>query len=166
MAISFVITSACPYTFGSVYWVLSMRRIHRTPHFAHVFLLSVFSIAHSSVRLSCTDHLSVYSVFSFFQYVINWSLHSVSSEFSISCSDYYTCFCACSVMFLFQLYSILHAQYLSSTDAYMCYLFSGCRFRFLASRSCIDRYSIFSSADSRISPHSTKTIVICLFFSI
>ena len=45
-------------------------------------------------------HWPFISIFSIqFQHVINFWLHSISYKFSISCSDYYTCFCACSVMF-------------------------------------------------------------------
>ena len=60
---------------------------------------------------------------------------------------------------LFQLYSILNDQYLSSTDAYVLYIFSWCRFRFSASRSRIDRFPISSSADLVVSPHSLRTTV-------
>ena len=88
---------ACLYTLGRVYLVLSMGRIHRTPHLAHVVLLSVISSSHSSVRLSV---LTIYQYIQF-QHVINFSLHPVSSEISTSRSDYYTCFCACLVMFYF-----------------------------------------------------------------
>ena len=55
--ISLVIMPACLYTFGRVYWVLLMGRIHRTPHLAHVVLLSIISSSHSSVRLYCVDHI-------------------------------------------------------------------------------------------------------------
>ena len=50
-----------PYTFRMVYWVLSMGRLHRTPHLAHVDSLSIISSSHSSFKLYCIDHLSVYS---------------------------------------------------------------------------------------------------------
>ena len=36
-----------------------------------------------------------------FQHVISWSFHLHSSEISTSRLYYYTCFCACSVMFYF-----------------------------------------------------------------
>ncbi|KAH0709456.1 hypothetical protein KY284_010883 [Solanum tuberosum] len=36
-----VIMIACLYTFGRVYWVLSMGRIHRTPHLAHVLSIQI-----------------------------------------------------------------------------------------------------------------------------
>uniref|UniRef100_M1DG86 Polyprotein n=1 Tax=Solanum tuberosum TaxID=4113 RepID=M1DG86_SOLTU len=52
-----------------------------------------------------------------------------------------------------KLYSILHdqhVQYLSSTDAYVRYIFSRCRFRFSSSRSRLDRFPIFSSAESMV----------------
>ncbi|WMV41550.1 hypothetical protein MTR67_034935 [Solanum verrucosum] len=61
------------------------------------------------------------------------------------------------------LYSILHAQYLSSTDAYVHYIFSCCTFRFSASKSRLDRFSISSPAESVVSPHSPRTIVMSLF---
>ncbi|KAH0784174.1 hypothetical protein KY290_003772 [Solanum tuberosum] len=47
------------YTFGRVYWVLSMGRIHRTPHLAHVVLLSIISSSHSTVRFHCIENISV-----------------------------------------------------------------------------------------------------------
>ena len=68
-AICLVITPACLYTFGRVYWVLSMGRIHQTPYLAHVVLLSVISSSHSSVRLSA---LTIYQYIQF-HHVINRS---------------------------------------------------------------------------------------------
>ena len=98
--ISLMITTACLYTFGMVYWVLSMGRIHRTPYLSHVILLLVISSSHSQVILYCID--CIYSSVSIHpQHVINLVIASVSSIFSISCSEYYTCFCACSVIFYF-----------------------------------------------------------------
>ena len=48
-------------------------------------------------------HWPFISIFSIqFQHAINWSLHPVSLEISTSRSDYYTCFCACLVMFYFR----------------------------------------------------------------
>ena len=75
-AISFVITPVCLYTFGRVYWVLSMGRIHRTLNLAHVVLLSVISSSYSSVRLSA---LTIYQYIQYsIQHDINWTLHQVS----------------------------------------------------------------------------------------
>ena len=88
-AINLVITPACLHTSGRVYWVLSMGRIHQTPHLSHVVLLSVISSSHCLVRLST---LTIYQYIQF-QHVINWSLHPVSSKISTSRSDYYVCFC-------------------------------------------------------------------------
>ena len=101
--------------------------------------------------------ISIFSIL--FQHVINWSLHSVSSEIQyIMFRLVYLLLCLFSYV-LFQLYSILHAQYLSSTNAYVRYIFSWCRFRFSTSRSHIDRFSISSSADSVVSPHFPRTTV-------
>ena len=63
---------------------------------------------------------------------------------------------------LFQLYSILHSQYLSSNDAYLPYIFSWCRFKFSASRSHIDWFSIFSSVDLVVSTHFMRTKIMTL----
>ena len=64
-AISLVITPACLYTLGMVYWVLLIGRIHRTPHFSYLILLSFISRSYSSIKLSCSENLSVYLMFSF-----------------------------------------------------------------------------------------------------
>ena len=98
-ASNLVITPTCLFTFGRVYSVLSMGRIHRTPHLAHVVLLSVISISHNSVKLSSL------TIYQYIQYSVSacyeLSMHPVSSEISTSRSDYYTCFCVCLVMFYF-----------------------------------------------------------------
>ena len=96
-AMSLLITPACLDTFGRVYWVLSMVHIHRTPHLDHMVLLLVISSSHSSVRLS-TLTIYLYIKYSI-HHVLNSSLHLVSLEISILCSDDYTCFYACSFMF-------------------------------------------------------------------
>ena len=107
--------------------------------FSSCGFLSVISSSHRSVRLSAL------TIYQYIQYSVSacYKLVIASSQLRIKfiMSDYYTCFYACSVMFyfiytvsymllclfsyvLFHLYCILHAQYLSSTDAYMCYIFS------------------------------------------
>ena len=120
-AISLMIMPACFYTFGMVYLVLSIRCIHQTPHLAHVILLSVISSSHNSVRLSpfTIYHYYQYSV----QHVINWSMLSVSSEFSYHVILLHLLLCFFSYVQLHLLY-IVHAQYLSSIDAYVRYIFS------------------------------------------
>ena len=101
MGISLVITLICLYTSGRVYWVLSMGRIHRIPYLAHVVLLSVISSSHSSVRLYCINHIyRLVSIQS--QYIINLVIASSYLIIQyISCSYYYTCFCAYLVMIYF-----------------------------------------------------------------
>ena len=98
-AIRLVIMTACLYNIDRVYWVLLMGHIHQTPHLAHVVLLSVISSSHSSVRLS------VLTIYQYIQYSVSACykliMHPVSSKIITSRSDYYTCFCACSVMFYF-----------------------------------------------------------------
>ena len=98
-AISLVITLACLYTFGRVYWVLSTGCIHRTSHLAHVVLLSVISSFHCSVRLSAL------TIYQYIQYSVStcYKLIIVSNQHRIQfiVSDYYTCYYACSVMFYF-----------------------------------------------------------------
>ena len=113
-------------------------RIHRTPHLAHVVLLSVISSSHSSVRLSAL------TIYQYIQYSISpcYKLVIASRKLRnqhITFRLLYLFLCLFSYV-LFQLYSILHAQYLSSTDAYVRYIFSSCRFSFSASRSGIDRF--------------------------
>ena len=72
MGIILVITPSCLYS--------SMRRIHWTPHLAHVVLFSVISSFHSLIRLYCIDH--IYSLISIqSQHVIN--LFISSSELNI-----------------------------------------------------------------------------------
>ena len=120
-AISLVIMPACFYTFGRVYWVLLMGHIHQTPHLAHVVLLSVISSSHSSVRLSAL------TIYQYIQYSVSacYKLVIASSKLKnqhITLRLLYLFLCLFSYV-LFQLYSILHAQYLSSTDAYVRYIF-------------------------------------------
>ena len=82
-------------------------------------------------------HWPFISIFNIqFQHVINLSLHPVNSEISTSRSDYYTCFCACSVMFYFN----FTLSYMLTTFQYVRYIFLWCRFRFSASRSRIDQF--------------------------
>ena len=105
-------------------------------------------------------HWPFFSIFSIqFQHVINWSLHPVSSEISILRSDYYTYFCACSVMFYFR----LTLSYMFSIFPVLTHtcpnIFLWCRFRFPASKSRMDRFPISSSADSVVSPHSPRRTV-------
>ena len=121
-AISLVITPTCPYTFGRVYWVLSMGHIHRTPHFAHALLLLVISSSHSSVRLfALTIYQYIqYSVSSCYKLVIAFSYLNI--QYIMFRLLYFLLFLFSFDLFL--VYSILHAQYLSSTDAYVRYIFS------------------------------------------
>ena len=105
-------------------------------------------------------HCSFISIFSIqFQHVINWSLHLVSSEISTSRSDYYTCFCACSVMFYFNFilsYMLSTFQILTHTCATSSRdVRSGSQHPDHAS---ID-FPISNSADSVVSPHSLRTTV-------
>ena len=132
-----MITPTCLYTYGRVYWVLSMGCIHRTQNLAHVVLLSVLSSSHSSVRLSAL------TIYQYIQYSVSTChklvIDPVSSEISTSRSNYYTCFCACLVMFYFSFtlsYMLRTFQVLTHT----CAIFAWCRFRFSASRSHIDRF--------------------------
>ena len=121
-AISLMITPACLYTFGSVYWVLSMGHIHRTPHLDHVVLFSVTSSSQCSVRLSAFTiyHYIRYSVSTCYKLVIASSyLRTKHITFRLL----YLLLCFFSYV-LFQVYSILHAQYLSGTDTYLHYIFS------------------------------------------
>ena len=100
-AINLVITPACLYTFGREYRVLQMRCIHRTPHLAHVVLLSVISNSHSSVKLSTL------TIYQYIQYSVSacYKLVIASSQLRIQfiMSNYYTWFYACSVLFYFSI---------------------------------------------------------------
>lgn len=111
-------TLACLYTFGRVYLILSMENIHETPILADMVLLFVVGRSQNFIKLYCIDYLRILNICS--KYVINLSLHLASLVisiyvFNILCSP----FNACLVLFLFQLYSIIHAQYLSSTRVYI-----------------------------------------------
>ena len=162
MGISLVITPACLYTPDRVYWVISMSRINWTPHLDHVILLSIIRISHSSVRLYCIDHIYS-SVIIQFQHVINLVIASIYLNIKyIMFRILYLLLCLFSYI-LFMLYSILHSQYLWSTDAYVSYIFSWCRFTFSTSRSHLDRFSITSSAELMVSAHSPRTIVMKFF---
>lgn len=97
-----------------------MGHIHQTPHLAHVVLLSVISSSHSLVRFHCIDNLSIYPVFRFSMLYIGHRIQSSQHSASISCSDYITALLFCLVVYALL---ILHAQYLSSTDAYVHYTF-------------------------------------------
>ena len=103
-------------------------------------------------------HLTFISIFSIqFQHVINWSLHLVSSKISTSCSDYYTCFCACSVMFYF----IFTLSYMLSTFQVLTHTCATSS-RDVGSGShhpdhASINFPISSSADSVISPRSPRT---------
>ena len=99
LVINLVSTPACLYTFGKVYWVLLMGRIHRTPHLAHLILLSLVSSSHSSVRLSAL------TIYQYIQYSVSacYKLVIASSQLRnqhITFRLLYL-FCACSVMFYF-----------------------------------------------------------------
>ena len=116
--INLVVTPACLYSSSRVYWVLSMGRIHQTPHSAHVVLLSVISSSYSSVRLSTL------TIYQYIQYSISacYKLVIASSQLRIQfiMSDYYTCFYACSVMFYFSFtlsYMVSTFQVLTHTCA-------------------------------------------------
>ena len=158
MGISLVITLACLFTSGRVYWVLSMGHIHRTRHLAHLVLLSVISSYHSSVTLSALTIYQYiqYSVSACYKFVIASSLLK-NQHITFRLLYLFLCFFS---YVLFQLYSILHAQYLSGIDACVRCIFSWCRFRFLASRLHIDKFPISSSADLVVSPHNPRKIVI------
>ena len=120
--ISLVITPTCLYTSCRVYWVLSMRRIHRTPHLAHVVLLSVISSSHRSVRLSAL------TIYQYIQYSILacYKLVIASSQLKIQfiMSDYYTCFYACSVMFYFSFTLSYMLSAFQILTHYVLYIFS------------------------------------------
>ena len=91
--------------------------------------------------------------------VINMSLHRVSYEISISRSNYYTCFCACSVMFYFSCtlsFMLSTFQVLTHTCATSS--------RDVGSGSqhpdhAYINFSISSSEDSVVSSHSLRTTV-------
>ena len=105
-------------------------------------------------------HWPFISIFSIqFQHVINWSLHPVSSEISTSHSDYYTYFCACSVMFYFSFtlsYMLSTFQVLTHTCATSSHdVGSGSQHPDHA----LINFPISSSADSVVSPHSPRTTV-------
>ena len=132
-----------------------MGSIHRTPHLAHVILLLVISISHSSFWLSALTFISIFSIQ--FQHVINWSVHPISIEISTSYSDYYTCFCACSVMF-----------YFSCTLSYMISTFQ------VRTHTCTTSSRDLGSgsqhpdhADSLVSPYYPRTTIMSFisFFS-
>ena len=105
-------------------------------------------------------HYTQYSVSACYKLVI-------SSQFSISCSDQYTCFCACLVMF-----------YFSCTLSYMLSTFQALTHTCATSSRDVGSSSkqpdhayidfpISSSVDSVVSPHSPRTTVmnIILVFS-
>ena len=87
----------CLYTFGRLYWVLSMGRIYWTPHLAHLVLLSIISSSHNSVRLSA------WSIYQYIQHSVSTCCKLVIASnllrIQFIMSDYYTCYYACSVMF-------------------------------------------------------------------
>ena len=105
-------------------------------------------------------HWPFISIFSIrFQHVINWSLHPVSSEISISCSDYYTCLCACSFMFYFSFtlsYMLSTFQVLTHTCATSSR--DVCSGSQNADHAYID-FLISSSTDSVVSPHYPRTTI-------
>ena len=114
--------TSMPLSFGRVYWVVQMGRIHRTPHLAHVVLLSVISSSHNLVRLSTA------TIYQYIQYSVSacYKLVIASSQLrnkNITFILLYLFLCLFSYV-LFQLYSILHDHYISSTDAYVRYIFS------------------------------------------
>ena len=94
-----------------------------------------------------------------FQHVINCSLHPASFEISTSHSDYYTCFFACSIMFYFNFtlpYMLNTFQLLTHTCATSSRdVGSGSQH---PDHTQID-FRMSSSADSVVSPHSSRTIV-------
>ena len=125
--------------------------------FSSCVLLSVISSSHSSVRLSS---LTIYQYIQYqFQHVINWSLHPVSSEISTTRSDYYTCFCACSMTFHFSFtlsYMLRTFQVLTPTCATSSRdVGSGSQH---PNHTQID-ITISSSANSVVSSHSPRTTV-------
>ena len=91
---------ACLYTSGRVYWVLSMGGIHRTPHLAHVVLLSVISssrVQSDSIALTIYQY-SQYSVSACYKLVTAFSY--LSNQY-LSCSDYIIAYLLCSVICYF-----------------------------------------------------------------
>ena len=104
MGIILIIMPACLYTSGRVYWVLSMGRIHRTPHLAHVVLCRLLvapTVQSDSITLTIFQY-SQYSVSACYKFVhcIQLAQYSVFSV-SISCSDYFIALLLCSVICYF-----------------------------------------------------------------
>ena len=106
--ISLVITPPYLNTFGRVYWFLSKKRIHRSPHLAHVVFWLVISSSQSSVILYAL------TIYQYIQYSISAYYKLVITTFYLR--NQYVMF---RLLYLFlcflnyislQLYSILHAQ--------------------------------------------------------
>ena len=93
-----------------VYWVLSIGRIHQTPHLAYVFLLSVIRRSHGLVILSCIDHLAIYSVLNYTKLQIGHCIQLAQSFDIMFRLVYLFSFLFNHIFFCF--YSILHARYL------------------------------------------------------
>ena len=109
MGIILVIIPACLYTFGRVYWVLSVRPMHRTQHLSHVVLLSAISSSYSSVILHCINHISVFSIsMLLLGHYIHISHVRYFSIYSMLRLIHYVMYFFSYI--LFQLYSILHAS--------------------------------------------------------
>ena len=97
-----MITPACLYTFGKVYWVLLMGHICRTSQLAPMVLLSIIII--STIQL---DSIAL----AMFQFSVS-TCHNLGNEFKIRMfnilAPFHVHIISLFTYMLFQLYSILH----------------------------------------------------------